>query len=402
MLLRSFRPWRSCLLLFGCAAAAVGWPSAASRAADAADTAPPFTLFAGRILRPDGTFDTGVGVVVHEGKIKQLAKEEETHGQEVRRFDGQAVVCPGLIDVLSSVGLDPRGMASTEVLDPDVSAASVLDPHAQELRAALRAGITTVMVAPEPGSLVSGVPVSFRTHAADGQLDILRDDGPLLFAFGAGAWRQDRPPTSRAGGVYELRKLLEQAGQGAGHPRVRAAVAQQLDSLIVCGTASDVRAARGVLGDVADRMTLVHTTDALDVSAELKGLARPVVVGPYSFASTRRVMMGAAALSRAGLEVVFSGGFPKGSPESLRITAALAVRHGLDPAAARRAMTTGPAQVAGVADRVGSLVPGRDADLVVFSHDPLRLDASVLEVYVKGVRVYAARNSEPQMAGAGS
>lgn len=62
----------------------------------------------------------------------------------------------------------------------------------------------------------------------------------------------------------------------------------------------------------------------------------------------------------------------------------------MDPAAARRAITSVAAKAAGVASRVGTIEPGRDADLVVFSDDPLRLDARVLAVYVDGVRVHAA------------
>ena len=53
-------------------------------------------------------------------------------------------------------------------------------------------------------------------------------------------------------------------------------------------------------------------------------------------------------------------------------------------------MTILPAIAAGVSDRVGSIYKGLDADFVVFSDDPLRLDAQVLEVYVSGVRVYDA------------
>jgi imidazolonepropionase-like amidohydrolase len=62
-------------------------------------------------------------------------------------------------------------------------------------------------------------------------------------------------------------------------------------------------------------------------------------------------------------------------------------------------MTAVPAKVAGVSERVGTIAPGKDADLVVFSKDPLRLDAKVLEVYVRGVRVYCAAHQEKFLAG---
>ncbi len=256
------------------------------------------------------------------------------------------------------------------------------------------------MVSPAPSNLVSGVCVSFRTYAKGGKLDVLRDDGPLVFALGEGVWRSDRVPTSRAGALSELRTLLEAAREKAAHPRINAVVAGRLDALIVCGSAHDVASARSELGELFGRSTLVHTGDAIDLAGDLQRLRRPVVVGPYGFASSRRVILGAAALANSGVEVAFRGGLPQSAPDAMRITAALAVRHGMDPAAARRAITVAPAKVAGLANRIGAITPGKDADLVVFSRDPLRLDAVVLEVYVRGVRVYRAANQERSTAGA--
>lgn len=359
------------------------------------------TLVAGRIVRPDGTLDDGVAIVVRDGKIKRVVAAKDVRGPDIRRFDTQTVVCPGLIDVFSSIGVSGQAIDTTAFVDPDATVADALDPSDSNFDRAIRAGITAAMVTPAPRNLVDGVAVTFRTFvASDGQLEVLRNDGPLVFAFGNGVWRQDRAPTSQAGALRELRNLVEAAKQGEGHPRTCAAVAGRLDALFVCNNANDLHGVLGVLGDAAGRFGIVHTADAIDVASNLKGVERPVVIGPYAFTSSRRVLLGAATLSEAGVEVAFSGGFPQASPDSLRITAALAVRHGMDAAAARRAITIAPAQAAGVADRIGSIVPGRDGDLVVFSNDPLRLDAKVLEVYAKGVRVYAAKNQESPMEGA--
>ncbi len=359
------------------------------------------TLVAGRIVRPDGTLEDEVAIVIRDGKIKRLVSAKDASGLEIRRFDSQTVICPGLIDLFSSVGVGGQTPETISVVDPDASAADALDPSHPDFGVALRAGITAVMVTPAPRNLVNGVAVTFRTFVDNGgKLDVLRDDGPLFFAFGDGVWRQDRATTSQAGALYELRRLTAEARQGNGHPRICAALAGRLDALVACDTGNNLDAVRGVLGDAANRFGVVHMRDAIDVATDLKDLERPVVVGPYSFTSSRRVLLGAAALSDAGVKVAFSGGLPQAPSDSLRITAALAVRHGMDAAAARRAITIAPAQTAGVADSIGSIVPGRDGDLVVFSNDPLRLDATVLEVYIKGVRVYAAKNEEPPRQGA--
>ncbi|MHC4406569.1 MAG: amidohydrolase family protein, partial [Planctomycetota bacterium] len=243
--------------------------------------------------------------------------------------------------------------------------------------------------------------VCFRTWVDRGKLDVLRDDGPIVFALGDGVWQTDRAPTSRAGALYELRRLVAEHREGTAHPRVRAALAGRLDAILVCQTGHDVAAAQSALGNLMRRFAVRHTPDAIDVAGNLSTLRRPVVVGPYSFATSRRVLLGAAVLSEAGVEVAFRGGFPEAAPDALRVTAALAVRHGMDPDAARRAMTIVPATAAGIAGRVGAITPGKEADLVVFSGDPLRLDAVVSEVYVRGIRVYAAENQlDPSAGGA--
>jgi imidazolonepropionase-like amidohydrolase len=350
------------------------------------------TVLAGRVLQPDGTLQAAAVVEVRGQKIKRVGKSGQMEASVVSRWGPHAVVCPGLLDLFASPSASGQTVEDAKTIDPDASPANVLDPNHRHFRTALEAGITSVTVGPSAVNLVSGVCLTVRTHPSSGRLEILRDDGPLILGFGEGVWRTDRAPTSRAGAVYELRNLFESARAGSAHPRINAAVSGQLSAWIACSTHQDLRAMRELLGDVSQRFGVIHTQDAVDAVQVIQQMRQPVVMGPYSMDTSRRTLIGAAALAKAGIEVAFRGGFPKATPDALRLSAALAVRHGMDPAAARRAITIAPAKVAGVADRIGSIVPGKDADLVVFSHDPLRMDARVLEVYVKGQRVYASQH----------
>lgn len=359
------------------------------------DNPPAATLVAGRVLQPDGTLRADTAIHVRNGRIEALGPAAEARGEAVRRFGANTVICPGLIDLFSSIGAVGQTAETVSAFDPGANAADALDPRDPHFPAGLRAGITAALVAPSPDNLVGGACVCFRTFVDRGRLDVLRADGPLAFSLGEGVWRGDRLPTSRAGAVYQLRKLLTKAERGEAHPRVDAALAGQLDAVLICKTRHDVASARQVFADRFGRFAVALGEDAVECADDLGGRQQPVVVGPYSFTSERRVLLGAAELAGKGIEVAFRGGFPQTPPDGLRLTAALAVRHGLDPAAARRALTVAPARVAGVADRIGMLTPGKEADLVVFSQDPLRLDAAVLEVYVKGVRVYAADRRAP-------
>jgi len=348
-------------------------------------------LTAGWVLRPDGTLGKNLAVVLGGGRIERVVPVGRVRREDARDFGPQAVIAPGLVDLFSSLGAARALRETAELVDPDASPLWALDPLHPDFRLALRAGVTAAVVAPEPVNLVSGVCVTVRTHTGGASLDVLRDNGPLVFAFGEGVWRPERAPTSRAGMVHEFGKLVAEARKGLGPERVRAALAGQLDAVVVCPSAVDVTAVRGVLGGRFRRFGLVHSQDIVELVDLLKQMRRPVVVGPYGFSSSRRELLGAAALADAGVEVAFCGGLPELPAAGLRITAALAVRQGMNPAAARRAMTINPARVGGVASRVGAVAAAKEADLVVFSRDPLRLDARVLEVYVRGKRVFAAQ-----------
>ena len=356
-------------------------------------------LLAGQLLQPDGTLLDHATVVVRAGQITRVSQEAEGEGLPPHQLPPESVICPGLVELFALPSVVEQTIEDAKTIDPDASPARGLDPSHRDFRAALEAGITAVMVGPAATNLVSGVCVTTRTHVAHGQLDILRDEGPLVLAVGEGVWRADRAPTSRSGAMHDLRKLLAQARAGAAHPRLNAVVRGELDAWIACSTGQDVTATRRALGDLSKYFGVVVSQDAIDVVGSLQDVRPPVVLGPYSMETSRREILGAAALTEAGIEVAFRAGFPVTGRDALRLTAALAVRHGMDPAAARRAITIAPAEVAGVADRIGSVAPGKDGDLVVFSGDPLRMDARVLEVYVRGQRVYSARDQKATLAG---
>lgn len=359
---------------------------------------PPTTVLHGRVLLPDGTIRNDMTIALRAGKIVTL-KSARGAKTPARRLPATAVVCPGLIDLFGTPGAAGQTAEETDAIDPDANPRDVLDPTHPDFRRALAAGITAGTVSPTMTNLVCGTCVTMRTYAPHGTADIVRDGGPLIMAIGDQVWRTDRPPTSAAGAIYELRQLIDKAHQGQAAPRVNAAVAGKADVWVACQTGSDVRSLANLLGKNQSYFGLILQNDVRDVVAIAKSTRAPVVIGPYSMAAPRRDLLGAAALADAGIEVAFRGGVPTASVDAMRMTGALAVANGMAPAAARRALTIGPAQVAGVAKRLGSIAPGKDADLVVFSNDPLRLDATVLEVFVQGKRVMVAGDRAPQPSG---
>jgi len=353
--------------------------------ATAASAQTPSAIVAGRYVAPDGTLKPSAAIAIADGKISAIRAADEAGNAAARYPD--AVVSPGLIDLRSSIGSYGETSASKRSIDPDVDAIDAIDWHHRDFEMALAAGVTTAMIAPAPVNLVAGAATVIKTDSS--KRTVLRGEGPLVLALGPSVWRYDRAPTSRSDSLVMLRDAFDAARRAEGSQRLIAMVKGGLDSIVSCDEAMDVSEAMRLFEDVAGPNAIIYTGDQHDVANELAGRGTATVVGPYTFESRPRVLSLAGALAKHGVPVALAGEIPERGRDSLRVTAALAVRYGMEPAAARNAITAVAAKVAGVAQRVGTIEPGKDADFVVFSGDPLRLESRVLAVYINGMRVYA-------------
>lgn len=350
------------------------------------------TLVVGRAVMPDGSLRENVAVTIRDGRIVRVSDGASVRdGATVLRHP-DAVLSPGLIALDSSLGVPDLGEERRTVIDADFSPAAGWAGRSPALARALAEGITAVMVTPRPNNVVSGVTSTVRTWSSTGAADVLKQDGSLSVVLSSSAYSAAREPSSRAGAMSMLRRLLVSAREGGSDvpARLREVAAGRLPVLVRCEVGADVAAAVSLLGPYKVPATIVHTQDMRDAVEHLKGSGMMGVVGPYSFEMGDVMLSGARQLAEAGVDLAFSGAAASDDPGSIRRSAWLAVRAGLDAVAARRALTTIASRVAGVADRVGSIAEGKEADLVLFSGDPLRPDARVMEVWVAGQRVYAA------------
>jgi imidazolonepropionase-like amidohydrolase len=142
-----------------------------------------------------------------------------------------------------------------------------------------------------------------------------------------------------------------------------------------------------------------HGTESWMLADELAregiGVSFTLLDSPGGKEEILRMRMDAPALlERAGVEVSLNTDDPITDSRLLLRTAAMAVRHGLSREGALRAVTLAPARQLGLDDRVGSLEPGKDADLVVLSGDPLSVYTQVLETWVEGRQVYDASDPD--------
>jgi imidazolonepropionase-like amidohydrolase len=151
----------------------------------------------------------------------------------------------------------------------------------------------------------------------------------------------------------------------------------------------DVDAAIRTFGPLSADLVIAYNGDAHELGVDIARETAGVILGPFDSSTPPRTLATPAAFTQAGASVALAGRLPEGPAVGPRLTAALAVRYGMKPDQARAAITSTAARIAGVDRRVGAIKPGLDADLVIFSDDPLRFDSRPLAVYVDGVRVWS-------------
>lgn len=325
------------------------------------------------VVSPGREVPDGV-LAVRDGRIVDAAPP----GARIHELPSTAWIVPGFIDPHSHLGSWFEVEEPTESVTPHLKAVDGFTSAHPDVRAALGSGVTAVALAPGNGNVVGGRMGLVRLNGARFDQALLRDVAGLKIALGAEAFHRDREPTSRAGGMRMLRDFF----------RAPPPEAKGLRVFAHASTAAEIQAALELERELKLGLVLVHAREAGRLLEEIRAAGVPVIVGPLTAEDPAEILESPGRLARAGVPIAFASDAPRTSEAQLRQAAVLAVRHGLDPDAALRALTETPASLLGLADRLGALEPGREADFVVYSGHPLSLASAVERVVVGGREVY--------------
>jgi imidazolonepropionase-like amidohydrolase len=327
----------------------------------------------------DGQRITDAVLLVEDGKVKAAGRGVDVPSG-TPRIDHPGVVTPGLIAFDCALGLDGESSEPRRSVLAGGRVIDAFDKLDEGLGKALRQGITTIVIAPSASTLSGGRCAVVKTSNGAP----LAAEGPLALSLCERALDADRFPTSASGAHAELERLFAE-GQGA----FGDAGAGRLGVLMVAETRDDVRRALALAERHELSGVLCGPRRAGDLADAIAASGLSVVVGPIGAGSPQVELESAAALAAARVPLAFGLGAPARHPAGLRLSAALCIRAGLDPAAAWSALTSNAAVAAGVGERVGRLERGLDADFVLWSGDPLDLASQPVAVYVDGVRAHA-------------
>ncbi len=355
---------------------------------------------AGKIFTAaEKSYDNAV-ILIQDGKIKAIGDIEIPAGAEVLEFPS-AWATPGLIDLhchIAGTGLrDINEMVHP--LNPELSTRPTIDPDSDFLKDALAGGVTTVLYIPGSGTNISGFGTLMHTGGGKTIEDlIVRFPGAMKVAQ---AWNPERQGgdlgQSRMGMWWGLRKVLEDARayneacseseKNGGKPPakredlelMRGLFQRKWPVIIHTADARDVMATVRIFHDEFKVPCIVSHGEfgGYKAAPEIAKRDLPANIGPRTYDWTIMVQDGrcygiAAKYFEAGVKKLsINTDSPVVPEEELIVQAAMSVRLGLPEEAALRAVTIEPARAALIDHRLGSLEPGKDADIVIWTGNPL-------------------------------
>jgi imidazolonepropionase-like amidohydrolase len=379
----------------------------------------------GRVVPVTSEPIEGGVVLVTDGRIAAVGRPDEVRvPDDAERIDATGRwVLPGFVEAHGHVGLDEEGEGvagddTNEMTQPNMAGVRAIDAvniEDEGFRDALVGGVTSVVVKPGSGNPIGGQAVAMKTwggRTIDEQ--VIAETVSIKSALGENPKRvyaeRKQLPSTRLGTAFVIRDALTQARHYA---QARAAAAEKgepfkpdlalealarvLDGELVWDQHThrhdDIATALRLADEFGYRLVVNHGTDAAKIADVLAERDIPVIFGPMLTSRSKvelrdRAIRNLGKIAAAGVRVAITTDHPVVPINFLVHQATLAVKEGLPRQTALEALTVNPASFFGLEDRIGSLAPGRDGDVVIWSGDPLTVESRAERVLISGRTVY--------------
>ncbi len=383
-------------------------------------------IVGGRIITMAGKeYEKGV-LRILDGKIAAVGDAgtvpvEPQADEEVLRLDG-AWVLPGLIEAHCHMGIteEKKGMEGDDCnetvnpITPYLRAIDAINTMDAAFGDAVRAGITAAMVGPGSSNVVGGQFAFIKTHGRRIDDLIVKAPAAMKVAFGENPKvnysGQGKSPSTRMATAAMLRRELSEAREYLNKKEQAQRDGDFFEEdftkecwIPVLGgeiplkahvhRVDDIFTAIRIAKEYGLSMTLDHCSEGHLIAQELAEAGYPAIVGP-DLASRSKIEVQnvafktAGVLNRAGVMTAITTDHPVSLIQSLPICAGFAVKAGLPMEEGLKAITVYPAVICGVADRLGSLEPGKDGDVAVFTGNPMEVFTETLYTIIDGRIVY--------------
>ena len=357
-------------------------------------------------------------VLIRDGKIEAVGRAAAVRIPEGYRVLEAAVVTPGLIDARATVGLtgilnqphDQDQFDRSQPIHPElraIDAYNTRDPLVAWVRSF---GITTVHTGHAPGELITGQTMIIKTSGNTVEEAVMVELAALASTLGPGAQRGDgRSPGTRGKMMAMLRaelikaaeylaKVDEAAADDEKSPPARdlrleavgRVLSRETPLMISANRAQDIASALRLAEEFNIRLWLEGAAEAYLMPEAILATGVPVFIHPTMIRARGEYenlsFETAAKLIEAGIPVAMQSGYESYVPKSrvVLFEAAIAAANGLSFDQALGMITRDAARMLGIDDRVGTLEPGKDADLALYTGDPFEYTTHCIGVIING------------------
>lgn len=361
-------------------------------------------------------------ISIEDGKITEVGEGNTETGNgdiDARKM----MLIPGFIDAHTHLGIVGNGLGfeaddcneETDPVTPHIMAADGINPFDYCFEEARQSGVTTVLCAPGSANAIGGQICALKTTGRRIEKMIIRDAG-IKFALGENpktAYNdRDETPVTRMATAALIREHLtkskkyyddltayETDSENNDMPEFDAKLEATIPLLkkeqkahFHCHRADDILTAVRIAKKYNIEPVLIHATEGHLIADLLAEDNVCTVVGPVIGDRSKPELVNhniatAGILHRSGVKVAICTDHPVVPVQYLPLNAALAVKGGLDYTEALRAVTINAAEISGIDSVTGSIEPGKDADLQLYSSDPLDIMSSPALVMINGETV---------------
>ncbi len=359
-----------------------------------------------------------------DGKITEIGEMCELDDCPLDAFDAKgARVYPGMVDAHTHLGLFEEGIAfegddgneDTDPVTPHMRAIDGSNPMDGYFRQALEAGITTVLISPGSTNPIAGEIAAVKTYGKRIDKMILKAPAAIKMSLGENPKStyndKDQSPVTRMAVAALIRETLARAKKYADekdaadndssldppeydmkYESLYPVMRRKIPVHFHAHRADDIFTALRISSEFNIKCVIVHGTEGHLIAGDLAEDGIGVLSGPFMTDRSKPELKNMTAaspglLSSAGIKTAIITDHPETPINYLSLCAAVAVREGMEKNMAIRAVTVVPAEICGIADKVGSLEIGKDADYYIIDGDPLDIMNKPSAVFINGRKV---------------
>lgn len=372
----------------------------------------------------DGYIAIADGKIIEIGDMKSCKIPFAKQDKNVQILDAQGnFVMPGIIEAHCHMGIteEKKGMEGDDCnetvnpITPYLRALDAINPMDAAFHDAVEAGITGAMIGPGSSNVVGGQFVFVKTHGRCIDDMVVKEPAAMKVAFGENPKvnyaNQEKSPSTRMAIAAMLREELKKAvsyqkKQNENPDTDRdfryecwlPVLRREIPLKAHVHRADDILTAIRIAKEFDLMLTLDHCSEGHLIIEELQSAGFPAIVGP-DMASRNKIEVQNMAfktpglLSEAGILTAITTDHPVSRIQFLPICAGLAVKAGMKLTEGLKAITIHAAKICNVDERVGSLKVGKDADIAIFSQNPMEIFAQTLCTIINGKVVYYREGS---------